>query len=179
MTKATVADWDTTAANNTDIADINIAENCPAQNINNAIRTVMAQIKTWSNTLIQTIATASNLWALSSNSVIVTPKSLGDAVALTVLTDAATITIDQAAGINFKVTLGGTRVLANMTNAVPGTSGVIIIRQDGAGSRALTFGDHYVLMGGVTALNPVAGSVSLISYIVESSTSILLFVSKS
>ena len=44
MAKNSVSDWDTTAANNTDVGGINIAENCPAANINNALREMMAQI---------------------------------------------------------------------------------------------------------------------------------------
>jgi hypothetical protein len=180
MTKATVADWDATAANNTDIDGINIAENCPAQNINNAIRTFMAQIKTWSSALIQTIATASNLWALSSDAVIVTPKAIGDASALTGLTDASSITINQQNGFNFSVTLGGNRTLANMSNAVAGTSGAIVIKQDATGGRTLAFAGNYVVMGaGLTTLNPAANSYNLVSYFVVSSTVILIFVNKS
>lgn len=45
MAKNSVADWSTTAGNNTDIAGINIAEGCAPSGINNAIRTVMAQVK--------------------------------------------------------------------------------------------------------------------------------------
>lgn len=44
MTKDYVRDWDTTASNNTDIAGINIDENCAAANINNAIRAMMKQM---------------------------------------------------------------------------------------------------------------------------------------
>ena len=40
-----VSDWSTTADNNTSVGGINIAEHCPAKNINNAIREVMAQVK--------------------------------------------------------------------------------------------------------------------------------------
>jgi len=47
MTKSTVTDWDTTANNNSDIGGNNIAEGCPAAGINDAIRTLMAQVKTW------------------------------------------------------------------------------------------------------------------------------------
>jgi len=47
MAKNSVTDWDTTAGNNTDIAGINIAEFCPPSSINDAIRTVMAQIAVW------------------------------------------------------------------------------------------------------------------------------------
>lgn len=45
MAKNSVADWDTTAANNTDVGGVDISEGCAPANINNAIRTVMAQIK--------------------------------------------------------------------------------------------------------------------------------------
>lgn len=51
MPKSAVADWSTTAANNTDIGGINIAENCPAAGMNNALRENMAQIATWRDTV--------------------------------------------------------------------------------------------------------------------------------
>ena len=44
MAKNAVGDWDSTAANNTDVGGINIAENCAAAGINNALREIMAQI---------------------------------------------------------------------------------------------------------------------------------------
>lgn len=47
MAKNAVTDWDTTAGNNTDIAGVNLAEGCAAAGINDAIRTVMAQIAAW------------------------------------------------------------------------------------------------------------------------------------
>lgn len=46
MAKTKVQQWDTTADNNTDINSINIDENCPAANVNNAQRETMAQIAT-------------------------------------------------------------------------------------------------------------------------------------
>ena len=42
MSKLTVADWDTTAANNTDVGGISIAENCAMANLNNGMREIMA-----------------------------------------------------------------------------------------------------------------------------------------
>lgn len=47
MTKSAIADWDTTAANNTDIGGIDIDENCDAANINDAIRELMAQVASY------------------------------------------------------------------------------------------------------------------------------------
>lgn len=40
-----VSDWSSTADDNTEINGISIAEHCPAKNINNAIRSVMAALK--------------------------------------------------------------------------------------------------------------------------------------
>ena len=47
MAKTKVSEWDSVAANNTDLNSININEGCPPSTINNAIRELMAQIKDW------------------------------------------------------------------------------------------------------------------------------------
>lgn len=45
--KDSVVDWSTTPNNNDNVGGVNIAEGCAAANINNSIRTVMAQIKSY------------------------------------------------------------------------------------------------------------------------------------
>lgn len=45
MAKTKISEYDSLAANNTDVDGINIAENCPPSGINNAIREVMAHLK--------------------------------------------------------------------------------------------------------------------------------------
>jgi hypothetical protein len=45
MAKNKVSEWSATPANNTDIANIDIAEGCAPSGINNAIREIMAQVK--------------------------------------------------------------------------------------------------------------------------------------
>lgn len=45
MSKNKVSEWSATAANNTDVGGIDIAEGCAPSGINNAIREIMAQIK--------------------------------------------------------------------------------------------------------------------------------------
>ena len=45
MAKTKISEYDSTAANNTDVDGINIAESCPPSGINNAIREVMAHLK--------------------------------------------------------------------------------------------------------------------------------------
>lgn len=46
-----VADWSATPASNTTLEGINIAENCPAANVNNVIRSMAAALKTFSLTV--------------------------------------------------------------------------------------------------------------------------------
>lgn len=45
MTKAKISEYDASAANNTDVNGVNIAEGCAPSGINNAIREVMAALK--------------------------------------------------------------------------------------------------------------------------------------
>ena len=48
MAKNSVQDWDgEVASNNSDVGGINIAENCPPSNINDAIREIMRQVRNW------------------------------------------------------------------------------------------------------------------------------------
>ena len=47
MAKTKISEYDSTAANNTDIDGVNLAEGCPPSGINNAIREVMAHLKDW------------------------------------------------------------------------------------------------------------------------------------
>jgi hypothetical protein len=54
------------------------------------------------------------------------------------LTDGATIAYDVSSGVNAKVTLGGDRTLAAITNAAEGQSGSLTVIQDATGGRALT-----------------------------------------
>lgn len=65
MAKNAVGDWDTTASNNSDVGGVNIAENCPAAGINNAIRTMMAQIATLGPIGASTDVTVTATWDLS------------------------------------------------------------------------------------------------------------------
>lgn len=45
MAKTKISEYSATAASNTDISNINIAEGCSPANVNNAIRSLMAQLK--------------------------------------------------------------------------------------------------------------------------------------
>ena len=89
------------------------------------------------------------------------------------LTDGATITPDFAVANNFSVTLGGNRTLANPSNLTAGQSGVIVITQDGTGSRTLAYGSYFKFPAGTApTLTTTASAVDVLAYYVESSTRI-------
>lgn len=93
--------------------------------------------------------------------------------AITALTDGATITPDFSAANNFSVTLGGNRTLANPTNITAGQSGVIVITQDGTGSRTLSFGSYWKFPAGTApTLTTTASKTDTLVYYCESSTRI-------
>lgn len=60
MAKNAVNEWDSNPDGNTDVGGVSIAEGCPPGNINNAIRMVMAQIKTYATSVTATLATKAN-----------------------------------------------------------------------------------------------------------------------
>ena len=45
MAKTKISEYDATAANNTDVESVNIAEGCAPSGINNAIRQIMSHLK--------------------------------------------------------------------------------------------------------------------------------------
>jgi hypothetical protein len=92
---------------------------------------------------------------------------------ITALTDGATITPNMNNANNFSVTLGGNRTLANPTNLTAGQSGVIVITQDGTGSRTLAYGSNFKFPGGTApTLTTTANAVDVLAYYVESSSRI-------
>ena len=97
----------------------------------------------------------------------------GIAGTITALTDGSSITPDFDLSNNFSVTLGGSRTLANPTNLTAGQSGVIVITQDGTGSRTLAYGSYWKFPTGTApTLTTTASAVDVLAYYVESSTRI-------
>jgi hypothetical protein len=126
-------------------------------------------------------ASDSEIWTGSNTSKIITPRRLFTASAEVTLTDGATITPDFNTGINFKVTLGGNRTLANPTNAKSGQSGVIVVSQDGTGSRTLVYGGNWRFPGGSASggvLSTAANTVDTIAYFVRADGSIIATLTK-
>lgn len=83
------------------------------------------------------------------------------------LTDGATINIDASQGDVCVVTLGGNRTLAAPTNPKGGQHLTLIVKQDGTGSRTLTFNAVFAFYGTVT-LNPSASATTVYEFVYDS-----------
>jgi len=116
MAKTRISEYDSTAANNTDIDNINISEGCPPSGINNAIREVMAHLKDWQSgvsgdklpiasggTNAGTVADARTnlgLGALAVKSTVATADIDADAITSAKIADDAVGTDQIAASVN-------------------------------------------------------------------------------
>lgn len=128
--------------------------------------------------LVPVKASGAELRALSNDAKFLTAKSVADAAALVTLTDAATVAVDLSAGTNFVLTLAGNRTLGAPTNAKPGTSGTILIKQDATGSRTLAYASAWVPFGSTPALSTAANAVDLLTWIAETSSKVRFTLAK-
>src|SRR6056297_2418885 len=138
MAKNSVGDWDTTAANNTDVGGIDIAENCAAANINNAIREIMAQLATLDPVSVATGNFTANI-QITASSPTITLNDSDTSVA-------ANITSNNA---------GGLRLRADPSNV--GASSNITLEVDGTVLGTVDSGGFNGVIGGTT---PAAGTFS-------------------
>jgi hypothetical protein len=126
MAKNKISDYNSNPVYNTDIAGIDIDEGCAPSGINNAIRTVMGQLKDF-----QTGAQSDSFTVGGSLSVTGT-TTLGTATAPTVSSSDNSTNIATTAFVSNKVGTLGTMASQN-ANAVAITGGTITI----SGSNAL------------------------------------------
>lgn len=120
------------------------------------------------------IATASEFRSNTASKLLDTTGTWGSA-GLVTLTDSATISLDMSTGYNFTVTLAGNRTLANPTNTKVGQSGIIVVNQNGTGGNTLAFNSAYKFGNGTApTISSAANSVSVLSYIVVSSSFVVV-----
>ena len=117
-------------------------------------------------------ASAVELRAGAATNRFVSPANLFAAAAPVTLTDAATVAVDGDTGINFNLTLGGNRTLANPVGMKPGQSGRIRVKQDATGSRTLAFGANWLFAGGDPTLSTAANAIDVIAYFANSASEI-------
>jgi hypothetical protein len=149
MAKNKVSEWSATPANNTDIANIDIAEGCAPSGINNAIRELMAQVKD-----MQTGADGDNFTVGNNLSVLNDSVFTGTVLIGETLTSAGVIT--GTAGFSGNLT-------GNVTGNVSGTSGnvsgVVAVANGGTGLATLT-ANNVMLGNGTSSPSFVAPSTA-------------------
>lgn len=123
------------------------------------------------------MATAAEIWAGTSIKAVGVDQMQAALVEQT-LTDGATVTVNFAAGINFKLdTIGGNRTLAaTIPAAVVGRSGYIRVKQDATGSRTLAItASPFVNVNGVNiVISTAASAEDIIPYTIISTSKVLL-----
>lgn len=106
-------------------------------------------------------------------SLVLTTDKAWAAAAPVALTDAATVAVDMNSGINFSLTLGGNRTMGAPSNTKNGQSGCFLIKQDGTGSRTLSWNSVYKWPAGTApTLTTTASAVDKVYYYIEDSTHI-------
>jgi len=119
MAKTKISEYSATSADNTDISNINIAEGCSPANVNNAIRTVMAQLKD------QQAGTSGDNFTVGGNlSVTGTSTLTGNVTAPTQSSSDNSTKVATTAFVTTKVGTLGTMASQN-ANAVAITGGTI------------------------------------------------------
>jgi hypothetical protein len=89
------------------------------------------------------------------------------APAVAALTDAATISVDAAAGSDFRLTLGGDHTLGNPANPTDGQQIIFQVTQGTGGGYMLSYGTAYEFSSGLPqpALTTTAGHTDLLGFI--------------
>lgn len=174
MAKNKISEYSVTSADNTDISNINIAEGCSPANVNNAIRTVMAQLKDFQSG-------SATYYTSDSDALAVAAGGTGAITASTARTNlsaaksGANSDITSLTGLTtpLSVAQGGTGASTSATAAfalkganaditsITGLTTALTVAQGGTGSTSLT-ANSVVLGNGTSALsaNLIAPSTS-------------------
>jgi hypothetical protein len=159
MAKTKISEYSATPADNTDISNINIAEGCSPANLNNAVRSLMSQLKDQ-----QTGASGDSFVVGGNLSVTGTSTLTGNVTAPTQSSSDNSTKVATTAFVTTKVGTLGTMASQNAT-AVAITGGTItgitdLTVADG-GTGVSTLAANAVLLGnGTSALQTVAPSTS-------------------
>jgi len=133
-----------------------------------------AKIATTTGGIDVTGTTTTDLLATGNTTITGSLQVTGQAYGTVVTAaDGATITPNFANGNMFSVTIAGNRTLANPTNAQPGQVGSIFVKQDGTGSRTLSFGVNWHFpAASAPTLTTTPNAVDRIDYVVYAANAV-------
>jgi hypothetical protein len=144
MAKTKISEYSATSADNTDISNINIAEGCSPANVNNAIRTLMAQLKdlqagTSGDTIPPTaggLGVASLTGLLYGNGASAATAATATQVATVISTATITNSTNATNATNAtRITnSGGWNVTPNATNLIFSYNGTNVAQLDSSGN---------------------------------------------
>ena len=148
MAKTKISEFSATAADNTDITNINIAEGCSPANLNNAVRSLMAVLKSFEDG-----SSGDNVVVGGNLSVTGTTTLVGTAIAPTPTAGDNSTKIATTAFVQTKVGTLGTMATQNAT-AVAITGGTIT----GTTVNSVTVGTNASGAKTISASTPAGGS---------------------
>jgi len=172
MPKNSILDWSTTASDNTDVGGIDISEGCPAANMNNMGREIMAQVKAGVDYKAVLASKSGNYTAVvnDNNSII-----RFSAAATLSLPDASTL------GVNWHVTVmadgGAVTVDPNASETINGATTIVI--PEGLSTLVICDGTNFynanTTQAGATSYSLVNGSAGSpsVSFASEPNTGLL------
>ena len=174
-----VTTWSETPASNTTVDGVSIAENCSPANLNNASRSIMAGIKTYTITVASTYAplTSATLTTPTINGATINAASTvsdsGTIATTSVgfrgipqLTKTASYTLELTDnGKHVSITTGGVVIPANASVAFP-IGATIGVYNDSGSTQSITITSDTLRLGGTTSTGTrtvaVRGFVSLV-----------------
>jgi hypothetical protein len=183
MPKTKISEFSSTPANNTDIDGINIAEGCAPSGINDAIRELMSQLKDWQAGLsgdVTAIAAggtgaatfaAAGLTTLTGSETLTNKTLTNPTVTNYVETpftanSSTAITIAMTNGTVQIITLTGNATIT-MPTATSGKSFIMFLKQDGTGSRTVTWSTVKWAGGTAPTITSTASRQDILSFFAD------------
>ena len=183
MAKTKISEFSSTPANNTDIDGINIAEGCAPSGINDAIRELMSQLKDWQAGL------SGDVTAIAAGG---TGAATFAAAGLTTLTGTETLTnktltnptvtnyvetpftANSSTAITLALTNGTVQIITltgnatiTMPTATSGKSFIMFLKQDGTGSRTVTWSTVKWAGGTAPTITSTASRQDILSFFAD------------